>query len=60
MIGACVSRTVTVKLPLASGLLGLASLAVQVIVVVPTLKIAPLGGVQLTVELPQLSVAVAE
>jgi hypothetical protein len=40
--------------------LELTSLAVQATVVVPTLKLAPLGGVQLTVALPQLSVAVAE
>ena len=43
---------------IASGLSGLISEAVQVTVVVPTGKQKPEGGLQLTVALPQLSVAV--
>ena len=50
--------TVTVNEHIASGLSGLISEAVQVTVVVPTGKQKPEGGLQLTVALPQLSVAV--
>src|SRR5205814_816040 len=57
-VGASVSLTVTVKLQLFV-LGGVAvSLAVQLTVVVPLAKIEPLAGVQTTVALPQLSVAV--
>ena len=50
--------TVTVNEHVASGLSGLLSEAVHVTVVVPTGKQVPDGGEQLTVALPQLSVAV--
>lgn len=50
--------TVTVKEQVLSGLSGLVSEAVQVTVVVPGGKQKPDGGEQLTVALPQLSVAV--
>ena len=53
------ASTVTVNMQSASGLSGLASVAVQVTVVVPTGKQVPEGGAQVTVALPQLSVAVA-
>ena len=52
--------TVTVNEQLESGLSGLESEAVQVTVVVPAGKQLPDGGVQVTVALPQLSVAVGE
>jgi len=58
MVGACVSLTVAVKVQVESGLSGLESLAVQVTVVTPRLKVAPEGGAQVTVGVPQLSVAV--
>ena len=51
---------VTVKLQFVSGLSGLASLAVQLTVVAPTGKFAPLAGVHEIVEPGQLSDAVAE
>jgi hypothetical protein len=50
--------TVTVNEQLVSGLSGLVSIAVQVTVVVPGAKQVPDGGEQVTVALPQLSVAV--
>jgi hypothetical protein len=50
--------TVTVNEQLESGLSGLSSEAVQVTVVVPDGKQVPDGGEQVTVALPQLSVAV--
>jgi len=50
--------TVTVNEQLESGLSGLSSEAVQVTVVVPGGKQVPDAGEQLTVALPQLSVAV--
>lgn len=50
--------TVTVNEQVESGLFGLLSLAVQVTVVVPSEKEEPEAGTQLTVALPQLSVAV--
>lgn len=56
-VGACVSCTVTVKLHVEFGLSGLASLAVQVTVVIPTGKLAPEAGKHVTVGVPQLSVA---
>ena len=56
--GACVSCTVTVKLHVVSGLFGLASLAVQVTVVTPTLNVVPEAGIHETVGVEQLSVAV--
>ena len=52
--------TVTVNEHIESGLSGLISEAVQVTVVVPTGKQKPEGGLQLTVALPQLSVAVGD
>ena len=58
-VGASVSLTVTVKLPIVSGLSGLASLAVQFTVVVPTGKVAPLAGLQTTLAPGQLSEAEA-
>ena len=48
----------TVNVHVVSGLSGLASEAVQVTVVVPNGKQDPDAGAQLTVALPQLSVAV--
>ena len=56
--GGCVSLTVTVNVQLVFGLLGLASLAVQVTVVVPTGKNDPEAGEQFTVGPGQLSVVV--
>ena len=58
MTGACVSLIVTVKVQVALGLFGLASIAVQVTVVVPTGKNEPEGGEQLVVAPGQLSEAV--
>ena len=55
-VGASLSTTVTVKLH--EEVLPLASVAVQVTVVVPSAKVEPEAGVQLIVEL-QLSVVVA-
>jgi hypothetical protein len=57
ILGGCVSLTMTRKLQLAV-LLAL-SVAVQVTVWVPLAKVEPLGGMQLTVTLGQLSVALA-
>jgi hypothetical protein len=57
MLGGWVSLTTTWKLQLAV-LLAL-SVAMQVTVVVPLAKMAPLGGVQLSVTPGQLSVALA-
>ena len=57
--GACVSLTLTVKVQVELRLSGLASLAVQVTVVVPTGKKLPEAGLQLTVTPGQLSDAVA-
>src|SRR2546430_17538711 len=54
MTGSSASFTVTMKLQLA--VLPLASVAVQVTVLAPVLKILPLVGVQLTVTPGQLSV----
>ena len=54
--GRVVSCTVTVKLALP--VFWCESVAVQVTVVVPTGKHAPDGGAQITVALPQLSIAV--
>jgi hypothetical protein len=51
--------TLTVKEQSASGLSGLASIAVQFTVVVPSGKQEPEGGTQVTVALPQLSVAIS-
>ena len=56
IVGGCVSVTVTVKLHVA--LLPEASVAVQVTVVVPTVKLDPEGGLQLVVTPGQLSAAV--
>jgi len=50
--------TVTVKVQVASVLIWLVSEAVQVTVVVPTAKVVPEAGTQLTVGVPQLSLAV--
>lgn len=58
MAGAWVSCTVMVKLQVVFGLSGLASLAVQVTVVTPTLNNVPEAGLHKTVGVPQLSVAV--
>lgn len=55
--GGSVSFTVTVKVQVASGLLGLVSAAVTVTVVVPTGKKDPEAGLAVTVAPPQLSVA---
>lgn len=52
------ATTLTVKLQVASGLCALLSLAVQVTVVMPTAKVEPEAGTQLTVGVPQLSLAV--
>jgi len=54
--GSAVSLTVTVKVQ--ALVFRLASVAVQVTVVVPLLKLVPLAGVQLTVDPGQLSLAV--
>src|ERR1700733_13208036 len=56
MTGACVSMTVTVKVFVA--VLPLVSVAMVVTVVVPLLKVEPLGGVETTLNTPQLSMAV--
>ena len=59
MVGGCESVTVTVKVQVPLGLSGLASLAVQVTVDVPTGKDEPEAGEQFTVTVPgQLSVPV--
>ena len=58
IVGGCASLTVTVKLHVP--VWAEVSLAVQLTVVVPTGKLAPLAGLQAMVELEQLSVAVAE
>jgi len=55
-VGSSVSLTVTVKVQ--ALVFKLASLAVQVTVVVPLLKLVPLAGVQLTLAPAQLSLAV--
>ena len=52
------SVTVTVKVH--DAMLFAASFAVQVTVVVPTVKVVPDAGAQVTVAEPQLSVAVGE
>jgi len=57
--GASVSCTVTVNVQVPSGELGDPSLAVHVTVVVPTGKVDPDAGTQVTVAPGQLSVAVA-
>jgi hypothetical protein len=57
IVGGCVSCTVTVKPQVLSALFGLASLAVQVTVVVPSAKNEPEGGEQVTVVPGQLSPA---
>ena len=59
-VGASVSFTVTVKLQVVSELSGLASLAVQLTVVVPTLNVDPLAGLHRIVAPGQLSLAEAE
>jgi hypothetical protein len=56
MVGACVSTMVTVKEHIA--VLPLPSVAVQLTVVTPTGNVAPDGGLQTTVGVPKLSVAV--
>jgi hypothetical protein len=56
MLGASVSLTVTVKVQ--ALVLPLLSLAVQVTVVTPLLKVAPLVGLQLTLLPEQLSLKV--
>jgi hypothetical protein len=56
MLGASVSLTVTVKVQ--ALVLPLASLAVQVTVVTPLLKVEPLAGLQLTLLPEQLSLKV--
>lgn len=56
-VGAVESTTCTVKLQLEDMLLA-ASFATQVTVVVPNGKLEPDGGVQVTVGVPQLSLAV--
>src|SRR5207249_7579096 len=56
MTGASLSLTVTVKLQVA--LLPWPSLALQFTVVGPRAKLLPLAGMQVTVAVPQLSVAV--
>lgn len=52
------SLTVTVNVHVVSGLFGLASVAVQVTVVVPTVKVEPEAGLHEAVGLGQLSVGV--
>ena len=56
MMGACVSLTVTVKVAVET--FPLASVAILVTVVVPLLKVEPLGGTETTPGGRQLSVAV--
>ena len=58
-VGASASFTVTVKEQLVLGLSGLASLAVQLTVVVPTENVEPDAGKQLIVAPGQLSLALA-
>ena len=60
IVGGCVSLIVTVKVQVALFGVGVAaSLTVQVTVVVPFIKVAPLAGVQITAPTPeQLSLAV--
>lgn len=57
MVGACVSLTVTVKLH--EFVLLEVSVAVQLTVVVPFMKVEPAGGVHTTVAPGQLSFTVA-